>query len=153
MTDKVVLSEQDWQIRHFIYQFFVEHGRPPAIQETGGHFSLDDEEARQVYHRLHQRHTIFLEPGTDRIRIANPLSAVPTSYRVVINNRTLWANCAWDSLGIPAMLNADAQIEARHPLSGEPVRYAVTAGELQADAGVVHFSLPARAWYDDLIHT
>lgn len=153
MTPNSVLSEQDWQIRHFIYQFFVENGRPPSVQETGQQFSLADEEVRQVYHRLNQRHTVFLEPGTNQIRIANPLSAVPTLYQVMLDNRTLWANCAWDSLGIPAMLNTDARIETRNPLSGEPVRYAVRSGELQADTGLVHFSLPVREWYDDLIHT
>jgi hypothetical protein len=85
--------------------------------------------------------------------MANPLSAVPTPYCVVANGQALWANCAWDSLGIPAMLHADAQIEAAFAGTGAAASYAVRAGALQADGGIVHFALPFRRWYDDLIHT
>ena len=74
--------------------------------------------------------------------MANPLSAVPTPYRVYVDGRRLWANCAWDSLGIPAMLHADARIEAVSALSRDVMTYAIGAGTLQAAAGVVHFPLP-----------
>jgi hypothetical protein len=146
-------SERDWDIRLHIYRVFVEQGRPPTCAETAGHFGIADDEARAAYHRLHDAHALFLEPGTDDIRIANPLSAVPTAYQVHVNDRMLYANCAWDSLGIPAMLRADAVIDATDTLSGDPVRYRVEAGRLIADGGLVHFPLPFRRWYDDLIHT
>ncbi len=117
------------------------------------HFGISDEEARQAYHRLHDHHTILLEPGADTVRMAWPLSAFPTDYRVTVNGRRLWANCAWDSLGIPAMLHTDATIEAKYALSGEPVSYRVESGSLVAPDSIVHFSLPFRQWYDDVIHT
>ncbi len=85
--------------------------------------------------------------------MANPLSAVPTPYRVYVNGHRLWANCAWDSLGIPAMLHTDARIEATFTPSGDAATYAITAGRLNAACGVVHFPLPFRQWYDNLIHT
>ncbi len=34
-----------------------------------------------------------------------------------------------------------------------PAMYTITAGTLDGDDGVVHFPLPFRQWYDDLIHT
>jgi hypothetical protein len=85
--------------------------------------------------------------------MANPLSAVPTSYRVALDGQRLWANCAWDSLGIPAMLHSDARVEAIFAHSGEATSYAIESGALKATGGVVHVSLPFRRWYDDLIHT
>jgi hypothetical protein len=146
-------TEQDWQIRLAIYHFFVEHERPPSVEETAAALDLDAETVRRAYHRLHRGHAILLEAGTDAVRMANPLSAVPTPYRVRINGRNLFANCAWDSLGIPAMLAADATIEATTG-AGEPLRYAIKGGQLQADERfVVHFPLPFRSWYDDLVHT
>jgi hypothetical protein len=111
------------------------------------------EDARRAYGRLHAQHALYLDTGTDRVRMANPLAALPTAYAVHVEGRLLWANCAWDSLGIPAMLHADARIEAVLPASRETMTYAIVSGALQAAPGVVHFALPFRRWYDDLIHT
>jgi hypothetical protein len=152
MTDN--LTDQDWHIRLSIYRQFVDRGRPPTAAEIASEFRLGHDMARQAYHRLHRGHAIFLEPGTDEVRMANPLSAVPTPYMVRVNGRTLYANCAWDALGIPAMLAADALVEAQTDPRGEPVSYSIEGGELRADDRlIVHFPLPFRVWYDDLVHT
>ena len=147
------LSEQDWRIRLHVYCHFVDHERPPTVAETARTFTIPDDEARRAYRRLHEGHALVLESGADTVRMANPLSAVPTPYRVHVRGRRLWANCAWDSLGIPAMLHADARIEADLAPSGEAATYAIVDGRLEADGGVVHFLVPFRRWYDDLIHT
>lgn len=146
-------SQRDWQIRLHIYERFVGQGRPPTCAEAAAAFDISVNEARATYQRLHAAHALFLEPGTDEVRIANPLSAIPTAYRVHANGRMLYANCAWDSLGIPAMLHADAVIDATDTLTGDPVRYSVEDGQLIAAGGLAHFPLPFRRWYDDLIHT
>src|SRR5688500_2472867 len=127
------LSERDWQIRLHIYQFFVEHTRPPTAVETAGVFGITEEAASEAYQRLHDAHPLLLNPGTTDVRMANPLSAVPTPYRVTISGRMLFANCAWDSLGIPAMLGADATIESVYTDadgSGTGARYAVDGSTL-----------------------
>ena len=88
--------------------------------------------------------------------MANPLSAIDTPYRVAVNQRTLFANCAWTSLGIPTMLGADARIEAVYTDVeglGTPARFAVIGGALRGYDGIVHFPLPLRHWHDNLIHT
>jgi hypothetical protein len=150
----VTLSEQDWLIRLHVYQYFVAHGRPPSFIESAAALGIPADETRAAYRRLHDGHALFLEPGTDDVRMANPLSAVPTPYRVTVAGRPLWANCAWDSLGIPAMLHAEARIDAVLALAGAPTSYRVEAGTLRVgEAGVVHFPLPFHRWYDDLIHT
>jgi hypothetical protein len=150
------LSARDWQLRLHIYRFFVAQARPPAVSETAGAFGMAEGDVRDAYRRLHDAHALFLEPGTSRIRMANPLSAVETPFRVTVNDRTLFANCAWDSLGIPAMLGTDATIAAVYtgPDGSEtPAHYAVVAGALRGDDGIVHFPLPFRRWDDDLLHT
>jgi hypothetical protein len=77
---------------------------------------------------------------------------VPTAFRAEVGDHTYWANCGWDVLGIPAALHADAQIEA--PIGdGESIRFAIEAGRLKDWDGLVHFPLPFRRWYDDLIET
>lgn len=147
------LSEQDWQIRLYIFQYIVDRSTAPSCEETAQHFNLSPDEARLAYHRLNDHHRIFLKPGTDDVMMAHPLSAVPTPYKVYIKGRQLWANCGMDSLGIPALLQADARIEATILRTGEVITYAIENGGLKADGGFVHFPLPVRQWYDDLIHT
>ncbi|MCC6801774.1 MAG: hypothetical protein IT319_02730 [Anaerolineae bacterium] len=147
------LSENDWQVRHFVYTFFVENEIPPSLADAANRFQITEAEARLAYHRLNDAHALFLNPGTDQIRMANPLSAMPTNFRVHTRGKRLWANCAWDSLGIPAMLHADALIEAAFSPSGERVTYAIEDGKLQAPGALIHFPLPFSQWYDDLIDT
>jgi hypothetical protein len=121
--------------------------------EVATHFGIKPEEGASALRRLNDAHAIFLDPASGQIRMANPLSAVPTDYAVTVNNQILWANCAWDSLGIPAMLGADATIEAKNRVSGEKVSYSVKDGQLHAERGFVHFALPFARWYDNLIDT
>ncbi len=145
-------TEQDWAVRLAIYRSMAKSGSAPEAAEIADQLGLETEEVGAAYHRLHDAHAVFLEPGTSSIRMANPLSAIPTAYRVTVQGRQLYANCAWDSLGIPAMLHRDADIEAGIPGAPEPVRYAVRNESLIApEALVVRFPLPFRRWYDDLI--
>ena len=147
------LTDSDWRIRLFVYTFFIEHSRPPSVTDTANHFQRDVADVRVAYQRLHQAHMFFLEPGTDSIRIANPLSAVPTLYQVFVGDKVYQATCAWDSLGIPAMLAKDATIVATLPASHNTVTYSVRGDTLEAAPAFVHFPLPFKQWYDDLIDT
>ena len=143
----------DLSIRHFVYKQFVAETRPPSILETAKAFALTEEEAKAAYQRLHAGHFFFLEPGTTDIRMANPLSAIPTNYKVRAGGKSYWANCAWDMLGLPAMLKREAIIEALFTDTQEPVEMTVCEGQIQPNEGLVHFSVPFRHWYDDLILT
>ena len=147
------MPNTDLAIRHFVYRYFVDHTRPPSVGETAQTFGLTEAEVEAAYDRLHQNYFFFLEPGTTNIRMANPLSAIPTKFKVHLGGKSYWANCAWDMLGIPAMLQAEATIEAVFENTGKPVLITVKAGQVRHDGGVVHFPLPVRQWYDDLILT
>jgi len=147
------MTAQERAVRTFVYTFFANHGRPPAAAETAVHFQLAPAEMEIIYRQLHDHHAFFLEPGSLSIRMANPLSAVETSFQVYCDGRRFYANCAWDAFGISAMLNADADIEAQCADCGDRLRFQVRGGQLIGDEVVVHFVLPFRQWYDDLIFT
>lgn len=149
----MTLSETDWKIRLFIYRALAAGGAPD-VNAISSRFGIAASEARAALRRLHNAHALVLRDGTSDILMANPLSAVATDYRVLVGDTALYANCAWDSLGIPAMLDADARIEARHPLTGERIAYAVEAGQLVGCRDhLVHFALPFHQWYDDIVDT
>lgn len=142
-----------WEIRAFVYRHFAETTRPPLIDEVASRFALTHEEARAAYEELHGRHALYLKPGTHEILMANPFSGVTTPFRVRANGKTYFANCAWDSLGLPAALHADAEIEAVCAQSGEPIRLRVSRGQVQGSDVLAHFLIPFREWYNDLIST
>lgn len=143
----------DWSVRHVVYASTAEHGRPPAFAETALALGISAEQARAAYGRLNERHALFLEPGGDSIRMAHPFSGIPTPFRVSAGGREYWANCAWDMLGIAAALDADALIEAVCAEDEQPVVLGVQGGRVHGHGEVVHFPLPFRHWYDDLIVT
>ena len=146
-------EDKIWEIRAFVYQHLADTTRAPRVDEVASRFDLSHEEAGSAYEELHQRHALYLKPGTHEILMANPFSGVETPFTVRANNRTYFANCAWDSLGIPAALHLDAEIEASCAQNGEPIRLRVSRGQVQGSAALVHFLIPFRDWYNDLTST
>jgi hypothetical protein len=141
----------DRQVRHQIYRAFAETGNAPpraAIETWAGRAA----EAREALGRLHDAHALVLD-NAGGIRMALPFSAVETDHRVVTGSRSWWANCAWDSLAIPAALGIDATIQADWLDTGEPVGLAVVDGELNSTDGFIHFVVSARHWWDDIVET
>jgi len=145
--------ELDWQVRHYVYNFFVQQARPPSVEETAERFIISVAGARASYLRLQERHAFMLIPDTFQIQMANPLSARPTPYYVETQGRKLYANCAWDMLGIPAMLHAEtATIQTMYTHSAQRVTITVEHDRVQG-VGIIHFLVPFKHWYDDLLHT
>ncbi len=147
------MSDFDLNIRHKIYRHFAEYGRAPDYAEMARVVGAPAEDVRAAYHRLHERHMLFLEPGSDAIRIANPFSAIPTSYTVTAGERTWWANCAWDAFGVAAALDIDARISVRYPGNKGTVDLEVANASVDGKGNLVYFALPFRQWYDDLVYT
>jgi hypothetical protein len=142
-----------WDIRAFVYRYFADTTRAPSVDETAADFALTHEEAASAYQALNDRHAFLLKPGTDEILMANPFSNIETPFRVHAGGKTYFANCAWDSLGIPAALQSDADVEAACSQSGQPVSLQVRNGGVSESGVLVHFLVPFRHWYDDLVHT
>ncbi len=142
-----------WEIRTFVYHHFAETTRPPAVQETAARFALALDEVASAYEQLHQRHAFFLEPGTHTISMANPFAGIQTQFEVYTNGKTYFANCAWDSLGIPAALHVDAQIKAVCSQTGAPIHLSIKDGQVSNSDVLVHFLVPFKHWYNDLVFT
>jgi Alkylmercury lyase len=152
------IDDLDWSIRTAIYSFITEQTRPPTVDEAAALLGVTRERAALAYQRLNQRHALFLEPGTPTIRMAHPFSGIPTAFKVRANGRAYFANCAWDMLGIPAALHADAEIDAHYAdAANTPVTLSVRGGQVYSHNGgtddIIHFPLPFQHWYDDLVRT
>ncbi len=142
-----------WRMRYLIYQGFARRGAPPSLESLAASLGMTHHEARNTLRELGRRHAVTLTEDGHGVLMANPYSAVPTPYRVTVNGVDAWANCAWDMLGIPAALHADASIEAVWAIDGARVDLRVERGTVRGPDGVVHFQKPFRSWYDDIRDT
>ena len=142
-----------WDVRAFVYRYFIETTRPPRVDEVASHFDLTQDQAAEVYLELHRRHALFLAPGSYDIQMAWPFSGVETPFKVHAKDKTFYANCAWDSLGTPVALQADAEIEAVCAQSGEAIQITVRGQKVRESDALVHFLVPFRDWYNDLPFT
>jgi hypothetical protein len=150
MTDNDSLL---WQIRHFVYNHFADTTHPPSVDETARYFNISVEEASELYKELHNRHAFYLDSDKLTIRMVNPFSGIPTDFKVRANGKTYYANCAWDMLGIPVVLQSDAMIEAVCTESNDLVQLEIRDRLITENGLLVHFPLPFAHWYDDLTFT
>jgi hypothetical protein len=139
----------DNDVRLHLYRRFVETGAPPTAAETAEALGTSREEAEAAYRRLEQARVIVLAPGTTNVWMSNPLSAVPTPFRVETSRRSYWANCAWDAFGLLAMLESDGRVETWCGDCGDPMTLQVEGGMVRGE-GIGHFAVPARRWWDNI---
>ncbi len=142
-----------WDVRAFVYQHFADTTHAPSVDETAKHYNSSKGEVGEIYKELNNRHALFLEPKTLTLRMANPFSNIPTDFKVHANGNTYFANCAWDMLGIPAALHADAVIDAIFTESNDAVQLEIKNGQVTNKDLLVHFPLPFAHWYDDIVFT
>lgn len=143
-----------WSVRTFIFETFVATTRAPQLTEIMQAFTLNTDQASDVLFALHEKHALFLDPGTTNIRIANPFSAIPTPFLVDVNHKTYTANCAWDSFGVVAALKAkDALIHSLCTQSATPVHVEIHQGQVVPTEILIHVLVPFQQWYDDMVFT
>ncbi len=125
----------------------------PAAAELASQLRRSEEEVLAAYRRLAAAHAIVLEPNGERILRAAPFWGSPTGFSVDVGRRSYWASCIWDALGVPAMLRRDARIRASCGCCSQAMEVWVQGGRLRGARGVIHFAVPARHWYDDIVLT
>jgi len=140
----------DAALRHAIYQHFADKGEAPTVAALAAEHPGVDVAAALA--RLHEAHAVVLDTGGE-IRMALPFSAVPTPHVVRSGERRWWANCAWDSMAIPAALDIDVTITSEWMDADGPVTLTVRSGELSPLEGHVHFAIPACRWWDHIVET
>jgi hypothetical protein len=123
------------------------------VHEVAVAASSDDEEIRAGWHRLHGAHALVLQQGAAEIRMANPFSAIPTAYRVLVHDQWWYANCAWDAFGVCAALNADGRIETSCADCAEALTVVVTNRMPDDETILFHCLVPASRWWDDIVFT
>jgi hypothetical protein len=143
-------------VRKFIFDQFYETASPPVLEEIMERFSVPRVEAFALLKAVEADHHILLVPGTQRILMANPYSAVTTPFRVYADGKRYFANCAWDTVSMHVMLDMGADIESYCHHCAEHLRISLDHGKLLSSSTpepTIFLSVPVSKWYDNLINT
>lgn len=100
-----------------------------VVQAEAASLGLDPVEAIDVLASLDLVH---IDHSARMVSVAYPYSGIPTSHVVILNGGVrVYAMCAIDALGIPAMLAVPTKIESVDPRTGETVRVDVAGAEVR----------------------
>ncbi|HSG07351.1 MAG TPA: organomercurial lyase [Longimicrobiales bacterium] len=147
---KPVLDDFHWALRTEIYRHVAETTEAPSLEALAAWAGRTHTDVLEALDALEANHHIALLPDRTGIWMANPFSATPTAFPVDTPRGLFWANCAWDALGVPAILGVDGWTETRCAGSGEPISFGVRGGERQGDDGLIHLVVPPRHAWDDI---
>jgi Alkylmercury lyase len=142
----------DTKLRLFVYRHLIRSGRAPLVAEMAKGLSWPKSQVESSLDRLSASHAFMRQENGELWRAA-PFSAIPTAFPVRVGKRSWWANCIWDALGIPAMLQEDATIDASCGCCNLSIELRVKRSRLTGDPGVIHIAVPARDWYKDIVFT
>lgn len=145
------------QIRKFVYDRFRETSHPPVVEDVMRRFELDRPKAVEMFKILDSNKQLVLTPGTERILMAHPYSAIMTPFRVKRNrNQILFANCAYDAIAMHVTLQKDITIESFCHHCGEIIQIELSdemVRSAEPKNALVYFGLPAARWWDNIVHT
>jgi hypothetical protein len=137
-----------------IYETFATTAKAPTVSDVSKQLDLSLDQAQAAFDELHKQRLLVPEPGDPaRIRMAPPFSGIESPFRVVVGANggegVCFAPCAWDVLGIPAVLHQDAVVHASDGHTGEPMTLLVRDGAPVPEPCVIHIAVPAAHWWDD----
>ena len=144
------LSSTDLAVRRHILTALAAGVAPTRVSVMQA-LGLDYAQVSASYVALAATHVVVLDPESGEVWMAMPFSSVPTHFPVVIQGRSLWANCAWDAFGIAAALDNDVTFATPCPASGAVIAGGVRHGVAYAHPGAVAYvGVPAAQWWDDI---
>jgi hypothetical protein len=140
-------------IRRVVYDLVLATGRIPDSAELAHITGAARDEVRAALGELEAARMLVLQRGSGEVLMAMPFSAVPTAFAVDAGGVRAWGNCIWDALGIPVMMQRDATISAACGCCGTAMTLHVRGGELREHDGIVHYGVPTRSWWEDVVFT
>ena len=146
-------SDFDAGVRWCILGYFLRMGRAPLVTELAVELAQPASAIQAALQRLHDAHGVVLDQSTGELLMVHPFSCVPTAFRVEVEDKSWWANCIWDGLGIPAMLKRDGRVHTQCGCCGEAMTLTVRNGALRNPIGIAHFAVPAKDWWQDIVFT
>jgi hypothetical protein len=152
MTDEQTVA----RVRLFIFKHFLENAQAPTVEELMTVLSLPREEVTAILEKLVAARHIALVPGSARILMAFPFSAIATPFRVMARGLRYFANCAWDAVAFHAMLGDEVQVESFCHHCATPIRIELRDGRaarVEPNEALVYLALRPTQWWENIVTT
>ena len=144
------------RVRLSIFERFVNDAQAPVVEELMTEFSLSRDDATAILDELVAARHIALVPGSARILMAFPFSAIATPFRVTARGRTYFANCAWDAVAFHAMLGDEVHVESFCHHCATPIRIELRDGRatrVEPKEVLVYLALRPTQWWENIVTT
>jgi Alkylmercury lyase len=145
--------DSDLQLRAAVYRYFADRAEAPPLGDMARTMRATPADVKAGYQRLYARRMLVPMADGESIRMAPPFSGIPTQHVVRARGKEYFANCAWDSFGIPAALQAEGDVLSRCEQSGEPLRIHLGSDGPPTSTWLFHVAVPAAHWWRDIVYT
>ena len=140
------------RLRIHVYDVTLATGRPPLIADIVEHLCVPAPLVGEALAELAERHVVVLQPDGELLMVP-PFSAIPTAFVVSTDSFHAFANCGWDALGAAVMLQRPTHITASCADCGQEFRLTSDGNTVAGDQPLLHFPLPARRWWENVVFT
>lgn len=134
------MNEQRQQLAIALYKSLAK-GKPVSFKDLAINVNRTEDDIRQA---LSDWPGVFFNDDKDVTGFWG-IAVQPTGHRMEINGVTIYTWCAWDSLFVPELVGATAQVISKCEQSGEEIRLIVSPDSVTAESHqdiVVSFVIP-----------
>jgi len=150
------LSDLSKLVRKFVFDQFLEHARPPVLEEIMQKFALDRATAFKVLKELHDSRSLVLLAGSQRILMAHPFSSIASPFEVTISNKKYFANCAWDAIAFHVMLDKDVTVDSFCHHCAAKIKIELSKNKIASSKpkeALLFIGVPAAKWWENVVNT
>lgn len=144
------------RVRLSIFEHFLRTAQAPTAEELMARFSLPREQVTALLDDLAAARHIALVPGSSRILMAFPFSAIATPFRVTTRGQQYFANCAWDAVAFHAMLGSDVRVDSFCHHCAAPIAVELSNGHatlVEPAETIVYLALRPTEWWENIVVT
>jgi hypothetical protein len=150
------LSDLSKPVRKFVFDRFLEHARPPVLEEIMQKFALDRAVAFGVLRELHDSRQLVLLAGSQRILMAHPFSSITSPFEVTVSNKRYFANCAWDAIAFHVMLDKYVVVDSFCHHCAAKIKIELNKNKIESSNPkdtLVFIGVPAAKWWENVVNT
>jgi hypothetical protein len=140
-------------LHYALIRHILDHGYAPEVPALSALFQADEAEVVRALHQLQADHGVVLHPHRPKVWVIHPFSLAPTNFVVASAGGAWWGNCAWCSLGVAALVGQEVTITTTLGADGRQVSVHILDGRVVEDHYLVHFPVPMRQAWDNVIYT
>ena len=140
-------------LHYIILEHIINEGYAPNPETLSSILNASVADIEKGLYELQEYHGVVLHPNKPEIWVIHPFSLAPTNFFIQSSKGIWWGNCAWCSLGVAALLKEDLTITTNLGAQDQQVKIHITKGEILEDDYFVHFPIPMKNAWDNVIYT